>query len=73
VNLLEPATGFVEIYESASRVARFPELGFRYKGAREVRILLRDQYRIAYLIKSSTEIDILRVFHGALEIERYLA
>jgi plasmid stabilization system protein ParE len=48
-------------------------LGFRYQGAREVRILLRDQYRIAYLIKSSTEIDILRVFHGALEIERYLA
>ena len=28
-------------------------------------------YRIAYLIKPDGNIDILGVFHGALEIERY--
>lgn len=29
-------------------------------------------YRIAYLIRSDVSIDILGVFHGALNIERYL-
>ena len=39
---------------------------------REVRILLYGHYRIAYLVKSAEEIDILGVFHGALDIRRYL-
>ena len=29
-------------------------------------------YRIAYLIKENEDIDVLGVFHGAMEIERYL-
>ena len=29
-------------------------------------------YRIAYLIKADGNIDILGVFHGAMEIERYI-
>jgi plasmid stabilization system protein ParE len=36
------------------------------------RILLYGHYRIAYLIKSADEIDVLGVFHGALDIDRYL-
>ena len=36
------------------------------------KILLYGHYRIAYLIKSKEEIDILGIFHGAMEIERYL-
>jgi plasmid stabilization system protein ParE len=39
---------------------------------REVRILLYGHYRIAYLIKSEDAIDILGVFHSALDIQRYL-
>ena len=34
-----------------------------------VRIILYGHYRITYIIKSEDEID---VFHGALEMERYL-
>jgi toxin ParE1/3/4 len=51
-----------------------PRLGHPYEAEkfREVRILLYGHYRIAYLIKSDVNIDILGVFHGALNIERYL-
>ena len=51
-----------------------PRLGYRYHAetSREIRILLYGHYRIAYLIQSETNIDILGVFHGSLSIERYL-
>ncbi len=61
------------IYESAQQLTEFPELGYRYHGSRDqVRILLYGHYRIAYLIKTDGNIDILGVFHGALDIDRYL-
>ena len=68
------ATRVVEgIYERVQVLSKFPQVGFRYEGIsdREVRILVYGHYRIAYLIKSE-EIDILGVFHGALDIRRYL-
>jgi plasmid stabilization system protein ParE len=34
-------------------------------------VLLYGHYRIAYLVKASGDIDILGVFHGALDIEKY--
>jgi len=34
--------------------------------------LLFGHYRIAYLIKNEETIDILGVFHGALNLENYL-
>lgn len=39
---------------------------------RHIRIPLHGHYRNAYLIKNSDAIDILGVFHGALNIDRYL-
>jgi toxin ParE1/3/4 len=62
------------IYERAQALSEFPQIGHRYEGIadREVRILLYGHYRIAYLIKSEEDIDILGVFHGALNIQRYL-
>jgi plasmid stabilization system protein ParE len=62
------------IYERAQVLSEFPQIGHRYEGIadREVRILLYGHYRIAYLIKSEEDIDILGVFHGALDIRRYL-
>ena len=52
----------------------FPESGYRYwqRPDRHIRILLHGHYRIAYVIKTSSAIDILGVFHGALNIDRYL-
>lgn len=61
------------IYVKAKILSEFPKLGYRYEQIldREIRILLYGHYRIAYLIKPNNEIDILGVFHGALDITRY--
>ena len=60
------------IYELTQKLANFPEMGHRYwTSNRHVRILLYGHYRIAYLIKNDGNIDILGVFHGALDITRY--
>ena len=71
----EAAARVVEgIYEKAQLLRQFPELGHRYGGNPEqhIRILLYGHYRIAYLIKPNGDIDVLGVFHGALDISRYL-
>jgi len=62
------------IFNKAQLLADHPQLGHRYEAetSREVRILLYGHYRIAYLIRSDRNIDVLGVFHGALNIERYL-
>ena len=60
------------IYQRAQSLAEFPEMGERYlMSQRHVRILLFNHYRIAYLVKDDESIDILGVFHGALDISRY--
>ena len=62
------------IYDRAQILKDFPLIGYRYEpiADREIRILLYGHYRIAYHVKSEEEIDIIGVFHGALEISRYL-
>ena len=60
------------IYDRAQDLLTFPQVGYRYAASsRHVRILLHEEYRIAYLIKDHGNIDILGVFHGALDIGRY--
>ncbi len=60
------------IYDRAQLLLEHPEIGYRYENSpRNVRILLYGHYRIAYLIKPNRDIDILGVFHGSLEINRY--
>ena len=62
------------IFGRVQNLKNHPRIGYRYEAEkiREVRILLYGHYRIAYLIKVDENIDILGVFHGALNIERYL-
>ena len=61
------------IYDKAQLLRDFPELGQKYRSEPEgdIRIVLYGHYRIAYLIRTEDVIDILGVFHGALDIERY--
>lgn len=61
------------IYEKTQVLRSFPEIGYTYRAEAEgeVRILLYGHYRIAYLIRSPSCIDILGIFHGALDIDRY--
>lgn len=63
-----------EIYKKAQLLSKYPQSGSRYRKEPEgdVRILLFGHYRIAYLHNVDDTIDILGVFHGALEIEKYL-
>ena len=62
------------IFEKAQVLIEHPELGHKYQtfSGRQVRILIYGHYRITYLIKESGDIDILGVFHGSLDIDRYL-
>jgi len=61
------------MYRRAQLLQDFPEAGYRYEGASEnIRILLYGHYRIAYLQRADGDIDILGVFHGSLDIDRYL-
>lgn len=62
------------IFEKVQLLTNHPAMGHKYEspGPHEVRILLYGHYRIAYLVKEDHSIDILGVFHGALNIERYL-
>ena len=59
------------IYDRAQALIQFPEMGERYaRSQRHVRILLYEHYRIAYLVKPE-RVEVLGVFHGALDISRY--
>lgn len=62
------------IYEKIQFLRAHPRLGQRYEPivTCEVREILYGHYRIAYLVKSEERIEILGIFHGAMEIERYL-
>ncbi len=71
----EAANRVVEgISEEVQLLREFPELGHRYGGhtGQHIRILLYGHYRIAYLIKPDGDIDILGVYHGGMDIDRYL-
>ena len=45
---------------------------YRSEPEGEIRILVYGHFRLAYLIRKSEAVEILGVFHGALEIDRYL-
>jgi plasmid stabilization system protein ParE len=60
------------IHERAQVLISHPEIGYRYESStRHVRILMYGHYRIAYLVKVDGDIDILGVFHGSLDINKY--
>ncbi len=63
-----------EIYEKVQILKTFPNIGYKYfeNSEEDIRILLYGHYRIAYFIKDDKNIDILGVFHGSLDIQRYL-
>ena len=62
------------IYEKIQLLRTQPRLGHRYEPIvdREVRETLYGHYRIAYLLRSQERIEILGIFHGAMDIETYL-
>ncbi|MFX4243407.1 type II toxin-antitoxin system RelE/ParE family toxin, partial [Aliarcobacter butzleri] len=49
-----------EIYQKVQILKSFPKIGYEYENSenKEIRILLYGHYRIAYLIKDNSTIDI---------------
>ena len=69
------AFGVVEsLYRRAEILAQFPEIGHVHttQSGRDVRILLWGHYRIVYSQRAPDEVHILGVFHGAMELKRYV-
>ena len=67
----ETVTG---IYRLAETLDHFPERGFTYRtrSGRAVRIVLYGHFRVVYRIEPSATVIILGVFHGAMDLPRYL-
>jgi plasmid stabilization system protein ParE len=71
----EAAARVVEgIYRKVQILAEFPEIGYRYQVETEgnISVILYGHYRIAYLFRRPDMVEILGVFHGALDMKRYL-
>jgi len=71
----EAAIHIIEkITEKAELLKEFPDLGHKYETevSGDVRVLLYGHYRIAYFRPKDDIIVILGVFHGALDIDRYI-
>jgi toxin ParE1/3/4 len=62
------------IQEKTCVLEKFPEIGFLFDEmpGRNIRVLLYGHYRIAYEIIDTDRVQILGVFHSALDLERYL-
>ena len=62
------------IYKKIQSLSAFPERGYLHtsRSGRPLRVLLYGHYRIAYLVNEDKDVIILGVFHGALDIDRYL-
>jgi toxin ParE1/3/4 len=64
----------LSVYNRVEVLTEFPLIGQRLLDwpNRHIRVLVYGHYRIAYLIKADESVDILGVFHGALELEKYI-
>lgn len=62
------------IYDKIESLRAFPERGYSHtsRSGRPLRILLYGHYRIAYSVNEDKDVTVLGVFHGALDIDRYL-
>jgi toxin ParE1/3/4 len=61
------------IWQKTQILAKHPEAGFKYPlpGRYDVRVLLYGHYRITYMLCGDNLVQILGVFHAALDIDRY--
>ena len=60
--------------EQADILKTFPFIGQKLLDwpDHEIRMILYGHYRIVYLVKSEIRIDILGVYHSALDLKRHL-
>jgi len=62
------------IHSRVAMLRQFPQLGQRHttRSGLHIRVLVYGHYRIAYKTRRGGDVAILGVFHGAVDIDRYL-
>jgi toxin ParE1/3/4 len=73
-SLINAKSVILNIIERTESLKDFPSIGQRLLDwpDYEIRMILYGHYRIVYLMKSDTRIDILGVYHSALDLARHL-
>ena len=62
------------LFELVESLDRFPERGFvhRTRSGHKVRIVLYGHFRVVYRIGSGGNVSVIGIFHGAMDLPRYL-
>ena len=59
------------LHSKAEVLTAFPEVGHRYADHPDIRVMLYGHYRLAYRVMPDRQVQVLGVFHGAMDIERH--
>ncbi len=61
------------VHQKVQLLEDFPLIGYKYgdEAGGEIRILLHEHYRIAYLVQPDA-VKVLGIFHGAMKLKNYL-
>lgn len=62
------------IVQKVALLRDFPEIGYRLNTStkKQIRVLLYGHYRIVYQINEDKDIDLVGIFHGALDLKKHL-
>jgi plasmid stabilization system protein ParE len=62
------------IYQKVENLKKYPEIGQKLSQwiNKDIRMILYGHYRIVYLIKNNERIDIVGIYHGALDLKKHL-
>jgi plasmid stabilization system protein ParE len=62
------------IYDKVQTLTSFPRRGYKHRSrsGRDLRVILYGHYRIAYAVNDDGDVTILGVFHGALDVDRFV-
>ena len=59
------------LHDKAEVLAAFPEVGHRCADRQDIRVMLYGHNRLAYRVTPERHVQVLGVFHGAMDIERH--
>jgi len=62
-----------QIIQKVSLLQDFPEMGYRLNNfpKKNIRVVLYGHYRIIYQINQDKDINVLGIFHGALNLRKH--
>lgn len=62
------------IYQKVENLKKYPEIGQKLSQwtNKDIRMILYGHYRIVYFIKNKERIDIIGIYHGALDLKKHM-